>query len=337
MASEPPTIDRPPRGARLRYAFDNAMARGPSAMLALLGLAIVVVVAIFSALLAVAGVGPDDPFALAYEIVLTVIGGDAANDPGATAAVAFLVVTVVGLLIFGAFIGSLVTGMDARLERLRQGRSLVLERDHTLVLGWSERVFTIVAELVIANESRERPSVVILADQPKSEMEDAIRERVAHRRNTRIVCRTGNPIAGADLALVNHRDARSVIVLGRDSSDDSDAEVIKILLALTRSADSPRGGTRHIVAEIQDASSAQAVDAHRRRLDRARQQAGDDRPADRADVAPVGRRRGVPRHPRLRGLRDLHARRRRAHRAHRARRRARLPRLHGDRPGARGR
>jgi hypothetical protein len=45
------------------------------------------------------------------------------------------------------------TGLDRKIENLRKGRSIVLERDHTLILGWSETIFTIVNELEIANAS----------------------------------------------------------------------------------------------------------------------------------------------------------------------------------------
>ena len=112
----------------------------------------------------------------------------------------------------GAFLGVIATGIDEKLVDLRKGRSRVLETDHTLILGWSESVFTIVSELSIANESRRRPAVVILAEQDKVEMEDAIRSKVADLRGTRVVCRTGSPIDLDDLEIVNHQTARSVIV-----------------------------------------------------------------------------------------------------------------------------
>lgn len=243
---------------RARYAFDNLMARGSGAMVALLAVVIAVVVVVFTAIVLLIGVGPSNPITSGYEILLRTIDADGVDEGGAVAAVVFLGVTIVGLLLYGAFIGALVAGVDARLEQLRQGRSLVLERDHTLILGWSDRIFTILAELAIANESRQRPSVVVLAERPKADMEDAIRERVGPLRNTRVVCRTGNPVVAADLALVNHNAARAVIVLAEDGDDDPDADVIKTLLALARGHDAARS-RRHVVAEIQDARTEHAA------------------------------------------------------------------------------
>ncbi len=148
---------RPSLSTRARYAFDNAMARGSGAMVALLMLFLLAVVVVFTLLSVVLGVSPTHPIPTAYNVLLQTIdgNGDLANA-GIVAALVFLAITIVGLLIFGAFIGTLVTGMDARLEQLRQGRSVVLEHDSTLILGWSERIFVILSELAIARRPRRR-------------------------------------------------------------------------------------------------------------------------------------------------------------------------------------
>ena len=49
------------------------------------------------------------------------------------------------------------------------------------------------SELSIANESRKRPVIVVLADRDKVEMEDELREKVPDLRGTRVVCRSGSP------------------------------------------------------------------------------------------------------------------------------------------------
>jgi voltage-gated potassium channel Kch len=209
----------------------------------------------------IVGVGPRNPISALYHVFLSTIdgGGSQDSDTGTLTIVVYLVVTLSGLLIYGTFIGILVTGMDTRLQHLRRGRSLVLEQDHTLILGWSDRVFTIISELAIANESRRRPSVVILAEKDKAEMEDAIRENVANIRNTRVVCRTGSALISGDLDLVNHSQARAVILIGDDGATDPDAYVIKTILALTQSSPDGEWRRRHIVAEIQDENVAHAA------------------------------------------------------------------------------
>ena len=93
-----------------------------------------------------------------------------------------LVLTLAGLFIVSALIGVIATGIDTKLADLRRGRSLVLEKDHTVILGWSDSIFTIISELTIANESRRKPVVVVLADRDKVEMEDE------HPRQGRPTC-----------------------------------------------------------------------------------------------------------------------------------------------------
>ena len=58
-----------------------------------------------------------------------------------------LALTLGGLFIVSALIGVLATGIDSKLADLRRGRSIVLEKDHTVILGWSESIFTIICEL----------------------------------------------------------------------------------------------------------------------------------------------------------------------------------------------
>jgi voltage-gated potassium channel Kch len=156
-------------------------------------------------------------------------------------------------------IGVLATGLDRKLDELRKGRSVVLERDHTLILGWSETIFTMLAELEIANASEKNPSVVILADRDRVEMEDAIRAKLGGgTRSTRVVCRSGSPVDLGDLQVASPQTARSVIVLSPENDPDPDAQVIKTILALTRSP-GRREEPYRIVAEIHDPANMEAA------------------------------------------------------------------------------
>lgn len=190
--------------AKLRYAFDNSMARGPSALIWYLGALVVFSVLVSAAIVLLIGTGPSsNPVTALYNVLLhTIDTGTVAGDSGNSYIVVQLIITFVGIFIFSAFIGVLANSIDARLQDLRKGRSLVIESDHTLILGWSESVFTILGELAIANESRHRATVVILADESKVDMEDAIRERVPDLLGTKVVCRTGDPVVVGDLAEV---------------------------------------------------------------------------------------------------------------------------------------
>jgi voltage-gated potassium channel Kch len=262
----PPERSRTRLGERLRYVFDNSMSRGTPALVAWLTGVTVVLIVVFAVLTTVLGLrSPDttpEPRGFAYELFYSLLHaldpGTVAGDDGSWRYIGLmLLLTVAGLFIVSALIGVIAAGIDTRLADLRRGRSLVLESDHTVVLGWSEAIFTVIGELTIANASRRRPVLVVLADRDKVEMEDAIRAKVPDLRGTRVICRSGSPMDVDDVRLSSHGTARSVIVLAPEGSDDPDSEVIKTLLALTHTAGEGRAPA--VVAEIRNPRNLEAA------------------------------------------------------------------------------
>lgn len=247
---------------RVRYWFDNTMARGTPALVGWLGLAsaaLVVAVSALVLLLAPGDVKDHDGWAgvLWMSLLRTLDPGTMGGDQGGLIFLGLmLAVTVGGIFIVSSLIGVITTGIEAKIAVLRKGRSRIVERDHTVVLGWSEQIFTVVAELVQANQSTRRSCVAILANKDKVEMEDAIRARVPDLGRTRVVCRSGDPLHPADLDLVNMSAARSVMVLPTNGPD-SDIHVVKVLLSLgSRSA---AGQGPHIVAAVADSANLPAA------------------------------------------------------------------------------
>jgi hypothetical protein len=113
-------------------------------------------------------------------VVRTLDPGTFGADTGWRFRLIMLVDTLGGVFIVAALIGILSSGLEERLGEMRKGRSLVVEEGHTLILGWSHKIFTVINELAIANESARKPRIVIVAARDKVEMDDAIRERVRH-------------------------------------------------------------------------------------------------------------------------------------------------------------
>src|SRR6187399_1210499 len=105
----------------------------------------------------------------------TLDSGNVGGDTGWGFRVIALLVTLGGIFIFGAFIALVATGMQARLIELRKGRSFVAEQGHIVILGWSQRIFPIVSELVMANSNHKHSAIAILAERDKVAMEDDIR------------------------------------------------------------------------------------------------------------------------------------------------------------------
>jgi voltage-gated potassium channel Kch len=243
---------------RLRYRFDNTMSKGAPALIGLLGIAstlLVVVFGIVGYLTRPLPVGKD--WGIGKSLWMALLH---AMDPGTVAGdegsvfwiVSMFAVTIGGIFVVAALVGVITTGLEAKLDDLRKGRSVVVEEGHTVLLGWSEQLFTIISELALAKESERRPCVAILADRDKVEMEDEIRSRLGPLGKLRVVCRTGSPTEPADLDLVNPANAASVLVLTPEV-DDPDADVIKTLLAL--SSRKWVGEPPHVVAAIRQAQN----------------------------------------------------------------------------------
>jgi voltage-gated potassium channel Kch len=254
---------KPGLGARLRYAFDKSMAAGTIALIGWLGLvslAIVLVAGLILALLSIAAPG-SDPMSLVEAVWQSLMRemdpGTLAGDTGWGLRIVMLLVTLSGIFVFSALIGVLSAGLEGKLSELRKGRSRVLEKEHTIIFNWSPSIFDVISELVIANESRKRPRIVVMSDKDKIEMEDEIADKVPDLRNTRIICRSGDPTDLFDINIVNPQDARSVIVLSPEN-DDPDSSVIKTILALVN--DPQRREEPYLIAaEIRDGRNAEVA------------------------------------------------------------------------------
>ncbi|WP_027343334.1 CASTOR/POLLUX-related putative ion channel [Hamadaea tsunoensis] len=244
--------------ARLRYWFDNVMSRGTPALTGLLGLitlGLVLVIAVLVEIFAPGAVNsPGD--AVWKDFLHTLdsgaIGGDPEDQP--VYVVLMFLATLGGIFILSALVGVLTTGLSDRLVELRKGRSMVLEKGHVVVLGWSDQLPTIIRELSLADDGTTR--VAILADRDKVAMEDELRTRLRDHGKVRIVCRTGNPADPADLAIVRPEEAR-VLMLPSPAGDNADIQVVKTLLALRQVA-WPKGRPPS-VAVIRDTTNMPAA------------------------------------------------------------------------------
>ena len=264
MASSARTVST---SQKLRYRFDQSMAAGPIALIGWLGLISLFLIFLAAIVLTLTGIKPegDDAQRLSFpeaaweSLMRTLDPGTMGGDTGWGFRAIMFLVTLSGLFIISSLIGVLTSGLESKMDELRKGRSFVVEENHTLILGWSANVFTIVSELVIANENQKAPRIVILADRDKVEMEEELRSKVGSTKNTRVICRTGSPIDLYDLEIANPHQAKSIIILSPDEAkSDADSQVIKTILALTNNP-RRREEPYHIVAEIRQAKNMEAA------------------------------------------------------------------------------
>jgi ion channel POLLUX/CASTOR len=242
---------------KVRYRFDNLMSRGTTALIGwLFALSLLLILGIAS-IMFLSGITPDParkiPFweyawmTFLHAIDSGAMSGESGNTPYFSVIV---FATFAGLFLVSTLIGIINNGIGNKVEELRRGGAQVIEKNHTVILGWSPQIGTIISELVIANENHKNMCIAILADRDKVEMEQEIHSKIPDTKTTNIVCRTGNPIDIGDLGIVNVHDSRSIIILSPET-DNPDAQTIKVILAITNHPNR-RQGKYHIVAELRE-------------------------------------------------------------------------------------
>ena len=241
---------------RIKYAFDMTMAGGTIALIAWLSLISILVVVVATVVMIVSATILGDPmnqlplFDYFWINIGSIVTPFILTEGSTLFRSQNLIVNLIGLLIVSILVGIVTTGIEDRIQQLRKGRSFVLEQEHTVILGWSPQIFTIVSQLIQANLNQRRPVIAILGDADKVEMEDLLRERIEDRKNTRIVVRSGSPMETSDLEIINLYTARSIIVLPPEHGEP-DITVLKTLLAL-KNLPGRTAKPFHVVTSLQD-------------------------------------------------------------------------------------
>lgn len=248
----------------LRYYFENTISSGPIAVIKWLAIISFISIFIIGLLIVIFGIS-DDPEgnplnlleAIWQSLMATLDSGTMGGDVGWPFRILRFGATLVGIFVISMLIGIISSGIDEKLEELKKGKSFVIEKNHTLIIGWSNKIFSIIEEIIEANANQRNQRIVIVADLDKVEMEDEIKSKIQDFKTTRIIVRSGNPLVVGDTLVGNPNEARSIILLSPDEAD-ADMHVIKSIMSLTNRSNRKKG-TYRIVTEIKDRSNLEAV------------------------------------------------------------------------------
>ncbi|GGS11300.1 lipoprotein [Streptomyces humidus] len=218
----------------MRYRFDNTLAASTGRLVGWLAVTCLGIVVPASA--AMVWTDPSSPRSMAGRLAAVWRVSTETLRLGAVSGAPLrillsLLLGLVALLYVSTLIGLITSGLTDRITELRRGRSMVVETGHSVVLGWSEQVFTVVGELVAARAHQRWGAVVVLADRDKTEMEEALAAALGPTGTTRLICRSGSTADPDALKLVSPGSAHSVLVLPGPKSE-GDAETVRTLLAL---------------------------------------------------------------------------------------------------------
>ena len=215
---------------RISYWIDYMMSKGPVAMCVLLfaiTFAIVVVIGVIASL-----ISDDGGFLYQtwYSLMCVLdVGNLGGTDTGNIIyLILMFLATLCGLFLTSGLIGIIATGVEEKLGDLRKGTSVAQEDGHTVIIGFDNNIYAILQELIEANSNKKKACVVVLGEQPKEKMEDAISSHISDTKTTHIICRSGGLHESYALERCSIETSKSVIINVHD-----DAETVKVLLALS--------------------------------------------------------------------------------------------------------
>ena len=236
-----------PLKTRLSYQVDNFMSKGSSsiflALMALFSLGFIIILIIRSISNFFL---PDETLNswldIPWRVYVAIIEGSAAETDGDSnwlAKLSSIIGVLVGLVLFSSTVAFITSVFEAKLAELRRGRSMVLESNHTIILGFGDRILEIIRELIEANESEDDAAIVVLANDDKETMDNIIRDNISDFMTTRIITRSGVVTNINNLKKVNADQAKSIIIMNSAASWRSeealklaDAMVLKSIMSI---------------------------------------------------------------------------------------------------------
>jgi ion channel POLLUX/CASTOR len=257
---------QPTFAQKSKYYFENTISAGPMGIIKWLSIISLVIVLFLGLIILVFGIkgDPEGTESLGFiegswkSLMATLDPGTMGGDEGWSFRMIRFLATLVGIFLISILIGIISSAIDEKIDELKKGKSQVLETNHTLILGWSEKIYSIISEIIEANENQKKPAIVVMSEMDKVEMEDEIRSHISDFKNTKIIVRSGNPLISQEIAIVNPNEARSIVVLSPEK-ENADTYVIKTVLAFTNGQNRKKE-PYNIVAEIKDPNNMETAE-----------------------------------------------------------------------------
>ncbi len=194
------------------------------------------------------------------------------DDKGYALATISTIVTVLGYVLFmGSLIAILTQWLDQTIRNLESGLTPIVQKNHVLILGWSNRTPTIVKELALSEgrvrrflqrHGARRLRIAILSDQVTAKHRQDLRDLLADEWDDRqTIFRSGTPLNIEHLRRVDFLNAAALILPGSEieqgGTDAADMRTVKTLLSISNVDNAGPGQAASdfplMVAEVFDA------------------------------------------------------------------------------------
>ncbi|SVA57693.1 uncharacterized protein METZ01_LOCUS110547, partial [marine metagenome] len=212
---------------RILYAIDNIMARGSFSIIIALAFVVILLILVLSIFIWSVGSNPSLGFIDQFWVYFNKGFGREAAEGNWTYRLTTFLLVIVSIFFSSIIIGSIATSISSKISELREGKSKVIESNHTVILGWSESVYILINEIIEANKSQQSGCIVVLGNKSNLEMRETIHNKINFDKTTRVIFRAGSSTSSADLKKLSIGYAKSIII-----NIDDDIEVVKTILAI---------------------------------------------------------------------------------------------------------
>jgi ion channel POLLUX/CASTOR len=190
------------------------------------------------------------------------------DDEGTMRRIISTFLTVSGYVVFlGALVAIMTQWLTSKMEELEQGLTPVAVKNHIVILGWTDRTPSILAELFqsegklkrfLARFGTTKLRIVILAENSSAKLTQELKlNRLIGKRADEIILRTGDPLQSEHLLRADCYNASAIIIpshkQGLQDIVSADVETIKTLLSLSKNPKIKDNlQLPYVVAEIQN-------------------------------------------------------------------------------------
>ncbi len=215
---------------RFSYWFDNRMSKGSLGLIRVLIVVSIMLAVFIAGLIILFGFNEEGEIgSVFWDSIATVVNAwmpyFADGSPGYL--VMMSLISVAGVLFTSVLIGIITSAIEEKIGNLKRGNSLVLEKDHIVVLGYYPGETALLEQLILAAD--DDPLCIVVAENTEREdMEQSISESLDVPKNVRIVCRTADITDPSSIAKCSVETCRTVII-----SPSDDLRTVKAVLAVS--------------------------------------------------------------------------------------------------------
>ncbi len=215
---------------KIRYYIDKSLARSFIYVVYLLALIVCFVVACITAMDIYFGDGELRNFLQIFlDYFFAAVRGEGENTNSTFINILInTLIMLTGLFVSSIVIGILVNSIAESIDNVRSGKSFIDEKNHQLILGWSNGISLVFREFLLANSNNKDSNIVFLDEINPVEANEKIMTMFPNKEDyQKIIPKQGRISDRKYLEMVNVDQARSILI-----NHDDDMESIKAIAAI---------------------------------------------------------------------------------------------------------